>query len=370
MERERGERSATLRAVDERGAGARWVDGAAERGGRERSAPGRAWLLSTIRSGVGILLVGCASAATPVSPASVASPSEPSAAAGGSATRAPQEPPTPEPSGQTAATTSETLPKVEHAATERPPDASAGDESAPEPTPRCPEEMALVRRPQGPYCIDRWEATLMLVEGDGERRWPGNRFPDAVEHRVRAVSEPGQKPQGYISGEQAGWACERAGKRLCEIDEWVRACRGPRLTTYPYGDERQPNQCNDRYKIIDRHPVVRLYRKEEGRDADPQGMWHPRWMNDPRLHEYDHTVTPTGERRECTNELGVFDMVGNLHEWVADPEGTFFGGFFMDTYQNGEGCEYRTVFHPIGYHDYSTGFRCCADPEWERGLRN
>jgi hypothetical protein len=34
----------------------------------------------------------------------------------------------------------------------------------------------------------------------------------------------------------------------------------------------------------------------------------------------------------------------------------------MDTYQNGEGCEYRTIGHPLDYHDYSTGFRCCADP--------
>ena len=85
-------------------------------------------------------------------------------------------------------------------------------------------------------------------------------------------------------------------------------------------------------------------------------------MNDPRLHELDHSVAPTGAFPSCTNEYGVYDMVGNLHEWVNDPEGTFFGGFFMDTYQNGEGCEYRTIFHPFDYHDYSTGFRCCADP--------
>ena len=55
-------------------------------------------------------------------------------------------------------------------------------------------------------------------------------------------------------------------------------------------------------------------------------------------------------------------MVGNLHEWVADPKGTFMGGFFMDTFQNGEGCEYRTTAHGFDYHDYSTGFRCCAEP--------
>jgi hypothetical protein len=37
------------------------------------------------------------------------------------------------------------------------------------------------------------------------------------------------------------------------------------------------------------------------------------------------------------------------------------GGFFMDTHLNGEGCDYRTTAHDFSYHDYSTGFRCCAD---------
>lgn len=232
-----------------------------------------------------------------------------------------------------------------------------------EPTAQCPQEMTLIVLSEGSYCIDRWEASLRVVEATGqERPWPGNHRPDPVEHLVRAVSEPGRSPQGYISGEQAIWACERSRKRLCHVDEWVRACRGPDGTTYPYGNERQANVCNDRFKIIDKHPVVRLYRQEAGADADPRGMWGSRWMNDPRLHEYDHTVTKTGAMSGCTNGYGVYDMVGNLHEWVADPNGTFLGGFFLDTFQNGEGCEYRTVAHPVEYHDYSTGFRCCADP--------
>jgi hypothetical protein len=34
---------------------------------------------------------------------------------------------------------------------------------------------------------------------------------------------------------------------------------------------------------------------------------------------------------------------------------------FMDTRLNGEGCDYRTTAHDFGHHDYSIGFRCCAD---------
>ena len=55
-------------------------------------------------------------------------------------------------------------------------------------------------------------------------------------------------------------------------------------------------------------------------------------------------------------------MMGNLHEWTADPAGTFRGGFYADTRVNGDGCGYRTTAHSAGYSDYSTGFRCCATP--------
>jgi formylglycine-generating enzyme required for sulfatase activity len=54
-------------------------------------------------------------------------------------------------------------------------------------------------------------------------------------------------------------------------------------------------------------------------------------------------------------------MVGNVHEWTADPKGTFRGGYYLDTHINGDGCDYRTVAHEPTYHDYSTGFRCCSD---------
>jgi len=228
----------------------------------------------------------------------------------------------------------------------------------------CPPEMALV---SGHFCIDRWEASLERGRGDRREKWPGNRRVDGLEAEMVAVSRAGEKPQGYISGAQAQAACANAGKRLCAREEWLTACRGPKNTLYPYGNERRPNVCNDRFKTLDRHPVVTLYRQEAGPDADPSAMWMPRWMNDPRLHELPYTVSKTGEFAECTNEYGVYDMVGNLHEWIDDPEGTFLGGFFMDTFQNGEGCNYRTHGHELEYHDYSTGFRCCAEPGDDRG---
>jgi formylglycine-generating enzyme required for sulfatase activity len=99
-------------------------------------------------------------------------------------------------------------------------------------------------------------------------------------------------------------------------------------------------------------------------DGKPEHRWmwgHGGNMVDPRLNQLEGTLTRTGERSGCTNEYGVFDMVGNLHEWVDDPDGTFQGGYYLDTHMNGDGCYYRTTAHPMWHLDYSTGFRCCAD---------
>jgi formylglycine-generating enzyme required for sulfatase activity len=84
-------------------------------------------------------------------------------------------------------------------------------------------------------------------------------------------------------------------------------------------------------------------------------------MTDPRLNAIPGTVARTGRHTHCKSSWGTFDMVGNVHEWIADPAGTFLGGYYLDTHINGDGCSYRTVAHDADYHDYSTGFRCCAD---------
>ena len=71
------------------------------------------------------------------------------------------------------------------------------------------------------------------------------------------------------------------------------------------------------------------------------------------------TLAKSGAHKKCRSSYGVFDMVGNLHEWTASKTGTFRGGYYLDTHQNGDGCDYKTTAHNARYHDYSTGFRCC-----------
>jgi formylglycine-generating enzyme len=209
----------------------------------------------------------------------------------------------------------------------------------------------------GSYCIDPYEASLVEhLENGEERPWPYYQILQS-DVTVRAVSLRGVFPQGYISGVQAREACERSGKRLCKPDEWRNACKGPSGTIFPYGNSREVGRCNDNGRSSMRFFNPKL-------DSKPEHRWM--WgdagnMADPRLNQLDGTLTRTGEREGCTNEYGVFDMVGNLHEWVDDPDGTFQGGYYLDTHINGDGCNYRTTAHPMSHLDYSTGFRCCAD---------
>ncbi len=217
---------------------------------------------------------------------------------------------------------------------------------------RCPMEMALV---DSRVCVDRWEGSL--VERSGGGAWSPFMSVDGSESRIRAVSRPNVIPQGYISGEQAAQACRASGKRLCTAGEWESACRGPGRTQFPYGEARRSGTCNDDIRAV--HPVVEVV---ASLGLASQDLWRDA-MNNPLINQLPSSLLKTAERVECTNAYGVFDMVGNLHEWVDDPSGTFRGGFYMDTTHNGDGCSYQTTAHNFRYHDYSTGFRCCMDPE-------
>jgi hypothetical protein len=200
----------------------------------------------------------------------------------------------------------------------------------------CPAEMALA----GTTCVDRWEDHLSGAS-------PYDVPTDGV-----AVSEVGAVPQGYISGEVAAAACAAAGKRLCSLGEWMRACGGPDGTTWPYGDTYDPGACNDTRPT---HPVVDYF-------PDDPDRWDSAHMNDPGLNQQPDTVDPAGANPGCVSPEGIYDLHGNLHEWIDDPAGTFKGGFYADASLNGPGCTYTTSAHTFDYHDYSTGFRCCRDP--------
>lgn len=222
--------------------------------------------------------------------------------------------------------------------------ASAPAVAAPVP---CPSEMQLI---DDRFCIDRFEAGTMEIRGAS--LVPHSPFLPVTGLRVKAVSKKNVIPQGYISRVEAEAACGEAEKRLCSKEEWQTACEGPEHTLFPYGNQRKAGACVDTRRVS---PLDVIFR------ALGPARYQLAPMNDPRLNQLAGTLAPTGSFAECTNAYGVYDMVGNLHEWTAEERGTFRGGYYLDTHINGDGCNYRTIAHPPTYHDYSTGFRCCAD---------
>lgn len=224
--------------------------------------------------------------------------------------------------------------------------------SAPAAVEACPPEMAHIED----FCVDRYEAHVVEIDAAGNER-PHSPYEPVTGLVVRAKSAPGVVPQGYISQLQAQEACANAGKRLCTEREFSSACRGDDPTsTYPYGGtERRKGVCNEGKGSA----MPRFF----GRDPK---RWTLANFNDPRLNQWPGGLAKTGEYAGCVSPYGVYDCVGNLHEWGADPpderrRGRFRGGFYGDAEHNGQGCAYVTKAHGVGYHDYSTGFRCCKD---------
>ena len=211
----------------------------------------------------------------------------------------------------------------------------------------CPGGMSLIL---GKFCIDKWEASVVEVLPGGKAR-AHSPYASVAGKKVKAVSKKGVKPQAYISRDEAAAACETAGKRLCSDDEWITACKGKRPTQYPYGADHKDGYCNDSGVSS-----FNRYYGASGGDT-PQEAYTWANMNDPRLNQLEGTLAPTGQFGKCKNGFGVYDMVGNVHEWTKS--GAFRGGYYLDTHINGDGCDYRTTAHGATYHDYSTGFRCC-----------
>lgn len=247
----------------------------------------------------------------------------------------------------------------------------------------CPAEMVAIA---GRYCVDRFEAALVdratgrslapdwpiapalldrVLEawstqrervGDlHARAFPLPAFPAwerVAEVAPVATSRLGARPNGYVTGLGAEAACAAAGKRLCTRDEFVVACRGEGDTLFPYGDDYVDGACN---VFREEHPAALLHGNPSVGHLDPR-------LDRVRTSKGEPLLRETGATPACRSRWGadaVYDMVGNLDEWIDEPGGAFAGGFFARSTRSG--CEAIVTNHPKPYLDYSTGVRCCRD---------
>jgi len=199
---------------------------------------------------------------------------------------------------------------------------------------------------------DTWESERFNVGDPTAQNTPLPPLPEwQLSESVvpMAVSRSGEIPNGYLSGVVARQVCENAGKRLCKQSEWVRACRGAANRQFPYGDQYKQGACNT-FRFS--HPAMVLHNNPSTGHLDP------------RLNQVSDKQGPllrkTGETKSCASLWGddaVYDMVGNLDEWVDNDKGMFLGGFFSRAKK--DGCASVVTAHPNNYWDYSLGVRCC-----------
>ena len=141
-------------------------------------------------------------------------------------------------------------------------------------------------------------------------------------------NKAGEIPQANVSHPEAAALCKAQERRLCTADEWMGACVGAQETRWPYGDEYDRGACN--------------YGYTGGRGG----------------------VVPSGSNRECLSDYGVYDLSGNLWEWVSDidTEGKaqIFGGYWNLGATYGK-CN-TVASAAMTFNHMSVGFRCCRDP--------
>jgi protein-disulfide isomerase/uncharacterized membrane protein/peroxiredoxin len=169
---------------------------------------------------------------------------------------------------------------------------------------------------------------------------------DAVEASLdeggRAAAQAGAVPPN-VDWRTADAACRAAGKRLCTAAEWTTACQGAEARDddgdgsvlgdfiegreYPYGAAWQASHCNDTG------------------DRDKGGP------------------LPAGTRGGCRTPEGVYDLTGNVQEWVGatESEAVLLGGAWY--YEEKATCSRAYDTFGPGFANRTTGFRCCADAD-------
>lgn len=244
----------------------------------------------------------------------------------------------------------------------RPPEVDAGPR-------HCPDDMVYV---DTTYCseidrrcldmehepINHLDICHAFAPGDQRCRTKARRVDFCID-RYEYPNRAGAHPTWMLDWYEAQATCESKGKRLCWQSEWTAACEGPEHTPFPYGWERDHSKCNmDNFYI-------------EPRRYGPKGQFFFYSKNDDvrrdELARLDQSV-PSGSMASCRSGFGVFDMPGNLDEWVVSDEppreksrwAGLKGGAWGHVRSQ---CRPTTYSHDPDFRYYFVGFRCCRDAD-------
>ncbi len=211
------------------------------------------------------------------------------------------------------------------------------------------------------YLIDRYEVTSgqyrACVDGGGCDMVP------LVAGDTRFIRD--DLPVVDVSWTDADTYCRWAGKRLPSEAEWEKAARGTDGRRWPWGDV-------------------------DGRDRANRGRVNPEELRSATMRDATYEADPSdganalvapGTFRWGKSPYGVYDMAGNVSEWVADwwsqygyaglplvnPTGVATGGYRVSRGGGFDDPKFkaRTYFRENarpGSRSISRGFRCAKTP--------
>ena len=206
----------------------------------------------------------------------------------------------------------------------------------------CPDDMVYIKGGQITVGAD---GPLQKWEEDAHRVQLSSFCIDRYEY----PNKKSELPLSYVTFPEARSLCLSEGKRLCTSAEWEHTCRGVERRRYSYGQYYDSRRCN-----------TPIQGGGPGKSKPP--------------------IAESGAHKDCRTPEGVYDLNGNLSEWVSDswsdfPEPfskykfvdpntwrTLRGGTMWSNTFYGQECSSRHG-HKLNWKNHDDGFRCCSDTQ-------